>query len=194
MTIHRSCILLLAFALAGCAPYSIPQLSRDEWIALKTRTYPGVPVTAAYDAAERILRLADPKDVTASYDAAGRLRLVRAWMIYTGVAFVGVRTGQDVWLVEAVPAADGTQITVTASGDLGVPDDPALYRLFWARMDYLLGRTATWTTCEDAAGWPNGKADMPLLLCNPMFVEDLAPNATVAPGRVTAPPARGATP
>jgi len=177
-------VLAIAFLLAGCATAQLPQLSRQEWMALKTRTYHNVTSEQAYQAAERLLRLADPDDVKASYDADGRLRMVRTWAMWTGFFWV-TQYGADIWLFDARPVADGTRMTVgvTRGGEsgaqpiTGLDDDPGVYELFWARMDYLLGRSTVWLTCPMYAERARRAWGDPFLLCDPFTIEDRAPEA-----------------
>ncbi|MGH7310067.1 MAG: hypothetical protein ACREK6_15385 [Candidatus Rokuibacteriota bacterium] len=179
--------LVVVLALAGCATAPRPQLSREQWMALKTKDYQDVTPARAYQAAEQLLRLADPEDVTVTYDAEGRLQAVRTWRMWTGF-FLFTQYGADTWRVRAEPVGTGARVMVSVSraGETGaqpltgLDDDPALYDLWWARMEYLLGRATTWLTCaafQERTGRAYGD---PFLLCDPFTIEDRAPEAFTA--------------
>ncbi|AEC22239.1 hypothetical protein PT7_P003 (plasmid) [Pusillimonas sp. T7-7] len=58
----------------------------------------------------------------------------------------------------------------------------AIYDVFWARMDYLLGKNDKWMTCEEANSrvkaaitWGPNEA-----LCNSFNMKDAAPDEMVA--------------
>lgn len=187
--------LVLVMGLLGCAA-SHPPLSRAEWVTLTTRHYDGVSVDQALNAAEKLFRLADGDDFQISYDDDS-LYAYRKWSVYLVLA---ATMGTDSWLVRARPDGDGVIVTIhvssqsgsilpvpTAQGDTAVTSTPtmagppiegtALYNLFWARLDYLLGKANRWTDCsefykwEDEKNvWGNGEP-----LCNHFNIADKTP-------------------
>lgn len=157
-------VLLLLLAPACAARH--PQLTREQWLGLTSRDYPGVSEEQVFAAAERIFRHADGDDFQITY-AAHEMAATHPWLIYLVVSFTA---GTDFWTIRTEPAPEGTRVhvrigtqtgsvmanpaagagatttTPTATGQVG---SPAIYELFWARMDYMLGRSTKWTTCKD---------------------------------------------
>ena len=191
--------------LSGCAA-SRPDLTREEYLALVNRTYEDTSAEEGLAAAERLFRLADPRQVKFQHFDNG-FRVYRRWSVYMVIA---AAFGTDIWDVRAAPSGQGTKLTVhlsrtssnitgvptpTAAGDTsatvitspgtgGVPvDSTAIYDLFWGRMDYLLGRRPEWMTCEEASarrkeGLTYGPLDA---LCS-VTTDDLAPGEEASRG------------
>ncbi len=194
-------IITLAVALAilaGCATPP-PELSRQEYLALVNRTYEGATAEEVLAAAEKLFRLADPRQVQFQHFDNG-FRMYRRWGVYMVLA---AARGTDIWDVRAVPTNGGVRVTThltrtesaitaapvgTSGGDTsvtavttpaagGVPvNSTAIYDLFWGRMDYLLGRRAEWMTCQEAnarmkEGFTYGPLDA---LCS-VTTDDLTP-------------------
>jgi hypothetical protein len=188
------CCLLVGALVAGCAG---PQLqTREDWLAATSRTYRDVAKDDILRAGEHLFRLADGTDFTIVHQQDA-LIASRQWMVYLVIA---VGFGTDHWVVRAQEARDGAiQVTVSASTQSqmagpsqptlsgGTPSmgptfgspvtNPALYRLFWARMDYLLGVSDKWLTCDDASSvYQVSRASNGMeLLCNPLNVNDDKP-------------------
>lgn len=188
--------MLCALTLSGCA-IKAPHLTRKEWIEVTTREYTGVSNDQVLDASEELFRLADGDDFNISHSQDG-LYASRNWMVY--VVFTAVM-GTDYWLVKTTPTPNGIKVSVqvntqagaitpmaTTGGDLtatsttlgGMPiDGKAIYDVFWARMDYLLGKRSNWMTCKEANDRVNkhivwGSNDA---LCNAFNVKDQTPKA-----------------
>lgn len=166
----RLALITLCIALlSGCAARR-PELTRAEYLALVNRTYNGVKPEEALAAAEKLLRLADEDDTTFQHFESG-FRAYRKWMLYL---VISGSVGTDIWTVTAKAVEGGTKVTaylqisggnvfapmatgvggtsvVTLPGEAGTPiNSTAMYDLFWARMDFLLGRQDRWMTCEEA--------------------------------------------
>jgi hypothetical protein len=154
------------FSIIGSA--SRPQLTRDEWIKTTTRVYKDVTKEQVVLAAEKLLILADGDDFVFAHSEDGFFAS-RNWSVYLVLAFVA---GTDHWMFKTVEhegsvkaqvqisvAAQGVAPMQTTSGAWaattmpgmsGMPvTGPALYDLFWARMDYLLGAKEYWMLCEN---------------------------------------------
>jgi hypothetical protein len=134
-------IILTALAgLAACA--SPPQLTREQWLAETTRTYPNHTPAQVLDAAREVFVLADGDDFVFGYPDALTMTASRFWMVYAVLSGV---SGTDMW-----------RVTVDASGQAHVSverqwpvTNPHLYRLFWDRLEYALGERDVWASCED---------------------------------------------
>lgn len=192
----RFVILLVTFAaLVGCAVKQ-PQMSREEFLRLTQRTYEGKTPEDVYSAAEKLFRLADGDDFR-FFHTEDSLVATRSWLVYI---VIGGAAGTDTWTVRARPVEGGTKVAValntsmgsvlpmpTTGGDMAAGSLPAMagnvtgsaiYDIFWARMDYLLGKSDKWMTCEESnararAGivWGSNEA-----LCNSFNVKDQPPD------------------
>jgi len=186
-------IILCCVALAGCV--SQPVLSRDEWLNLTNRTYESVNKEQAIAAAEKLLRLADGNDFLIVHNDDGFVA-TRNWSVYLVLA---ASVGSDTWVVRTSEISNGTRVSISVGTQMGsvtgVPtggstaapfttptvaggvNGTALYDVFWARMDYLLGRREIWMTCaaanrriSDGVVWGDNSA-----LCNGFNVNDDVP-------------------
>lgn len=152
--------LWLAVLLAGCATAPHQVRDRDDYLAEATRIYPGESRERVLKAAETVLKLSDPADFEFRYTLAGFTGL-RRYMVY---AVITTAVGREKWelLTESDPAGLRASVSVseegTASGAYGSQNkyegamaSVPLYRLFWSRVEYMLGRRPDWVTCEEAA-------------------------------------------
>lgn len=180
--------------LAGCAAPR-PQLSRAEYLAMTSRTL-DAPKEQVLEAAEKVLRLADGDDFKIHHHSTG-FSAQRNWSVYLVLA---AAMGTDFWVVKTSEMGEKTRlelevgrqasaITPMATTTPGtwtagtMPasatpfDGPALYELFFARMDYLLGTRSDWPTCEWSdervsrkATWGNNEG-----LCSAFNITDTKP-------------------
>jgi hypothetical protein len=190
---------LVAF-LAGCAP-APPQPTREEYLAHTTREFKGIDKEKALAAAERVLRLADADDFQIAHTQDGFVA-TRPWLVYLVLA---AANGTDVWQVTTQPLPNGVRMAVQVStaanaitgfsqqvsggagGSVATPitipgnampaQGFAVYDVFWARLEYVLGLRQTWMTCVEANDrvtkkivWGNNDA-----LCNVFNVKDTNP-------------------
>lgn len=171
-------LIMVAYVLvAGCAaqkPLTPEQIAaeRDRQLNMITRVYPDKTPEEILVAADQIFRLADDDYETAH--SPNSLQAKRNWLMYLVIA---VASGSNNWLVTTEELPEGGTKVVTShsaasSSFFGMPvatstggtsatgattptlqnitTDPALYGLFYARMDYLLGKRPDWVTCKDA--------------------------------------------
>lgn len=159
-------ILLISFVLTGCATRQT--MGRDEFINTTTRSYSNVSEREFYNAAERLFRLSDEDDYEFAYPGEHAMVAQRDWLIYVVLAFA---QGTHTWQIETEPTENGVNatayvslrsstVTGTPTGGGGatthtsptmqnIVNTPAVYELFWTRMDYLLGKSESWPTCSD---------------------------------------------
>lgn len=150
-------VLLIVSLLAACA--SSPKLSNEEYKTLTNREYIGVTKDQVLQAAEELLRLADGDDFKIEKSPES-LSATRRWREYVVISY---EWGDDLWNVKthstnsSITAAVQISRKVGYSGNLAylsfdhpdnIVDGTAIYDLFWARMDYLLGKRPDWMTCE----------------------------------------------
>ena len=161
--------MLLVF-IGGCA--RMPELTRDEWLAVTTRTYEGATQDEAFAAVEQVFRLADPEDYRIQHTPDG-LIAHRQWLVYF---VIGAAVGTDIWTVTAKQDTTGVRVSahvttaantltavaaptttggttaspVTIPGNAIPVQSTAIYDLFWARVGYLMGQRDTWMSCKTA--------------------------------------------
>lgn len=163
---------------AGCAatkPLTPEEIAaeRDRQMKMITRVYVDKKPEEVLLAADRVFRLADD-DYEVSHSPTA-LQAQRNWTIFL---VISASTGIDTWIVEAYPAEVGTKVIARHSGQASAVTafaspvvgggngmavgaitspalqnmtiEPAIYELFFARLDYLLGKRADWLTCKEA--------------------------------------------
>lgn len=168
MRLPAASAVLACGLLAGCA-LSPPKEAR--WQGLHGRSYDGATPDETLAAANDILRLADHKfRITREGDT---ITATRYYALFAGIS---TQYGYDHWLITATPTDGGVTVDVQISRDADAdilmpiiggsaaaggtvansspPGKPVTarfpYRLFFARMDYLLHRSSTWLTCSEA--------------------------------------------
>lgn len=187
-------VVAIAAALVGCAAQP-PKMTRSEYLQVTQRTYDGKTPDDVYLAAEKLFTLADGDDFK-FFHTEESMVATRPWLVYVVLA---ATMGTDTWTIRARQIDGATKVSAalstsmgsvlpvpTTGGDMSAGTMPsmagnvpgtAIYDVFWARMDYLLGKTDHWMTCEDAnakvkseAVWGDNSA-----LCNGFNVKDNAP-------------------
>lgn len=166
-------VFLSAFFLISCAtqkPLTSEEIAaeRDRQLNMISRVYDNVTPQEVLVAADRVFRLADD-DYNISHLPTG-LQAQRNWMIYLVLA---VAAGTDNWTITAEqlpdnnvkvmamhsnhassvfggPTGGGGATAMTAPGMQNMTTRPAIYQLFFTRLDYFLGKTKTWITCKEA--------------------------------------------
>lgn len=150
-------IAIAAVALCSCANRQAI-VDRDDFLAEATRTYHGVHQEQVIRAAESILKISDPGDWEFRYTDTGFTGL-RRFYVY---AIIAAQSGREKWEFGTANVGGAVRASLTISEE-GVSaggysiqtyekalNAIPLYRLFWARMDYVLGQRADWKTCEQA--------------------------------------------
>jgi hypothetical protein len=154
-----SWLVLTAAMLCGCAaPHQIRD--RSDFLAEAQREYPGETRERLITAAETVLKISDPADFEFRHTLAGFTGL-RRYFIY---AVLAAAEGREKWEFTTEQLPNGVMraaITVseagtTVGGNSSTPYEGQmasipLYRLFWARVEYVLGRRSDWITCDEAA-------------------------------------------
>ncbi len=177
---RRAFLILLAIGfmfIFSCAPQKpmTPEeiaAERTRQMGMITRVYDNKKPEEVLLAAARIFSLADD-DYTVSH-APTSIQAQRNWMIYL---VISATMGTDTWIVEVQPEGSGTKVMARHSGQMAsatamaVPTSnggmsatavtspamqnmttrPAIYQLFFARLDNLMGKRSDWVTCRDAS-------------------------------------------
>lgn len=163
----KTAIIFALLLLTGCAAKQ-PTMNRDEFISTTQRSYEGVTEREFYQAAERLFKLSDGDDTTFAYPGAHSMIAQRDWLLYLVLA---ASSGTHTWQIETKPndngldasayvsmqagmvngmvGPNGSAFTTTTPSMQNIVNTPAVYGLFWSRMDYLLGKSEIWPTCDD---------------------------------------------
>lgn len=169
---HGALLTISALVAAGCgAPPPVWDRATTERYTV--RTFDGVTKAQAMDAAERVMRLADPDDVTVSYQddaivmdrafeifavisaANGKYRFQLATTQENESAPVRARVAIYMDMTTTIPVAGATlgggiavaPMSSTAMSGEFMPTGPA-YDLFWNRVAYMLGQSDVWESCD----------------------------------------------
>ena len=146
----------VAVATACAAPHAV--IDRSDFLAEGTRTYNGQPRERIIEAAQFVLKYSDPQDFEFRDNLTGFVGL-RRFVVY---AVVAAAVGREKWEFTTEPHGAGVRASVNVSeaGQVsgsyssapfeGRMASVALYRLFWNRVDYMLGRRPDWVSCEHA--------------------------------------------
>jgi hypothetical protein len=151
-------IAVLAASVCACTPP--PQISdRSDFLAEATRTFPGETTERVILAAQRVLDQSDPKYFEFRNTLNGFSGL-RRYYVY---AVIAAENGRERWDFTADRDPNGAIRAGLTIADVGAAQSSynrtaydvqmasiPMYRLFWSRVDYVLGRNDNWTTCDDA--------------------------------------------
>lgn len=153
-----------AFAIAGLALAACQQqrmITQLEYDDATLHEFPGFTVEQVTKASRQVLSLLDGEDFKMEDTRIGFVGR-REWFNFALIAAEGgtdqweFRVGQDQGMtkarIEITRTGSGGMITPFGGGYYNQPqtifNGVAVYELFWARVDYMLGRVPAWTTCE----------------------------------------------
>lgn len=178
---------LVAIALLfGCATID-SGLTGDQLYELTHRDYSGVTKEQVLSAVEELFRLADGDDFNIT-KTDNDLIATRYWQKIHPI----YPQGTDYWKIDVIEDGDAAMVAAnlyTAAGtitDFGTNltlstnliKTTALYDVFWARLEYLLGNRDDWMDCEKA----NERVDQGITsgsneaLCHPYNLDNDAPS------------------
>jgi len=208
MQVMRLAVLLLspllALLAAACArPERVG--SHADWVREATRVWPGETKARVIAAAEAVVKHADPRDTQLEYSRQGFVAR-RKFFIY---AVIATAQGEDRWTFQAAENEEGASASVriiergtatagrTSAGFRENLVQVGSLRLFWARIDHLLGRRPDWIACSQAVEKLALPASAPGLegLCSITHQgADAPPPIKIAAGTKAAPAARKGPP
>ncbi|WP_255631133.1 hypothetical protein [Caballeronia sp. dw_19] len=192
-------LVLAVASISGCG-VAHPPMSRDEFLSTTRRDYADISPDQVFSASEKLFRLADGNDFAISWTDDSVIAN-RSWSIYLVFA---ASFGTDYWIVKASPANGATRVQATvgsaASPVFGMPtggggasattlpggvmpiQGTAIYEVFFARLEYLLGKRSDWMSCQESndrvkAGTVWGSNDA---LCNSFNMTDTDPTKPMA--------------
>ncbi len=200
----RSIILLLAIGLSACMR---PERSTNhaDWLKEATRSWNGESKARVIAAAEAVLKHSDRQDFTFEYAKSG-FSARRKFFIY---AVIATAEGEDRWTFAVSENSEGASASVriiqrgTATAGRATErfrDNQTMigsFRLFYARLDYMLGKRTDWIGCADAATKLSLNREAPGLqgLCSITHqANDNAPPAKIVIRAVAAAKARAGPP
>jgi hypothetical protein len=154
---RHALILAILPAVAGCTPAARVATHAD-WLKEATRVWPGETRSRVIAAADAVVKHADPRDTTVEYNRHG-FTARRRFFIYALIATAG---GTETWTFSSAENAQGASATVRiiqrGTARAGAQSESfrenqvylGSLRLFYARIDYLLGRRPDWIGCGEA--------------------------------------------
>jgi hypothetical protein len=158
--LHRVLAAGLCTGLAGCASAPHTIVDRSDFLAEATRTYPGENPERIIQAAQIVLKTSDPTDFEFRNTVNGFTGL-RRYVVYAVLASAVGREKWDFTVDFPTPGQARASVSISEAGQTtgGYSRTPyentmasvPLYRLFWKRVDYMLGRRPDWVTCDQAA-------------------------------------------
>jgi hypothetical protein len=150
-------VLVLALLTAACARGE-RTFNHADWLKESTRIWPGENKARVIAAAEAVVKHSDPGDITIEYSRSG-FTARRKFFIY---AVLATAEGEDRWTFSTSENSEGASAAVRViqrgTARAGNVTDRfrenqtflGSFRLFYARIDYMLGRRPDWVTCTDA--------------------------------------------
>lgn len=147
----------LALTLGGCGTAPVQINDRSDYLAEATRLYQNEDKERVIRAAETIIKTSDPTHVDMRYEGNGFTAL-RSYFVY---AVLASQKGQEKWdfHIDEKPNAVEASLSISDQATVyggysaehveGSMKSIPLYRLFWKRMDYMLGRRADWASCSE---------------------------------------------
>lgn len=191
-SINLLVVMALMTLLVGCV--TRPTMSREEYLSTTQRTYENKSQNDVLNAAEKLFILSDADDYK-FHHTDNSLNASRHWLVYLVIA---ASMGTDNWIIQTNEVKGGTKASAmvsTSAGAIGatyinnnpgtittpstgtLATGPAVYELFWARMDYLLGKSDKWMTCDDLQKMKEKKLTWgdDSALCNSFNVKDELP-------------------
>lgn len=158
---------------AGVSAEKSKPLTRSEYMAMASRIYPNVSADKLLDAAESVLR----KTASDEFSIVFEPDAILAKRFYTSAFYlIAAQRAADTWRIKATDKAEGGQIalsigqdrssqsatpvlggnlqitggTITGSTyDSAFVASPALFDLFFARLDHELKLSSNWPSCVE---------------------------------------------
>lgn len=150
-------VILTAVVTSVAACASIPEMTREQYLAATSRLYPGASKEQVIAACEQVLRLIDRNKTQIAHTDEGlsATRMSTGWELRVRETADGPRAFVQIRSSSTVPffvggVAPGGLAAVPYNTPSGIVPGDAAYFLFWQRVDYMLWRRDTWATCGDA--------------------------------------------
>lgn len=192
MRIRKAVIASAALILFGCAQkhqLTLEQLDSqlDQNKTASTRLYKGKTVSQVRSASQKVLYMLDPSDI--QFDVRDNELLATRFSTFYAVFSVGYGRDWYSLTMKQTPSGTESKFGLTSQMNVGpfptfmpvsfmsnIPvsahDNPADYKLFHDRVEYILGYKSDWPTCEQAK---NASQDKQILLCDSIGLENVDP-------------------
>lgn len=157
---YKYFFLIVLIIFTGCSQNEQPYVSK--------RVYKKISKNAVLDAAKKLFILADEKQyLTDSYRNKIESKKVR---VDNKILYIDLV--EDKWILEVVQEKKMTRAHLSLKRRNSIDDkerynkNKELHRMFWSRIDYLLGINDKWYTCEEYLL----KNIYDGILCDPTFI------------------------
>lgn len=160
----------MCFGMVGCAtqkPLTPEEIAaeRERQIQMTTRIYEGKTPDEVLSAADMVFRLADDNYIIyyqglssqaqrrSVIDAAMATEtwVVQVSYVKNGTKVVVMHSGQEQARIDlSSEFFGGVGVTAGTGPMTNMTSSPAVYQLFFARLDNLLGKNPNWITCKEA--------------------------------------------
>lgn len=144
----RMITLFLVISIGGlssCFPNQGPSTYEPASVKAHTRDYPGITAEQALAASEKIFQLADGRDMNITRGSS-------VLAVKRSLDSLVYKSSWERWKVETQEKDGSTYVTVSAEfdkeGSKVYPRGIGAYHLFFARLDYMLGASKNWMTCN----------------------------------------------
>ena len=129
---------------AGCG-FPQPVATLQEFTQAQSKSYDGLNKKQIYQAIEEMFTLADPHDVRFTFEDNK--------LVVRRLAFLLLSVYEETWIIQAEESNQAIEVTVSVdpkyNGTSLPPTGVGPYKLFFARLDYLLHQSDEWMTCYD---------------------------------------------
>lgn len=138
-------LVIFIACLTSCFPNQGPTPQEPLSVRADTRDYPGITAQQVLKASEKIFQLADGSDMKITRGSS----VLEVKRSHDSLVY---KSSWERWRVETQEEDGATYVTVSAEfdkeGSKIYPRGVGTYRLFFARLDYMLGASKNWMTCH----------------------------------------------
>jgi hypothetical protein len=142
---------VILVSLVGC---NLPPIATEDQLAIaRVREYSDVSERQMREAVTNVFAASRPGE----YEMVSTTNGMRARHAWQDFALVTVVAGSEVWEIHWSPRGRGLVVSASrklATGDfapvvdVGSFDEASAYNLFYARLDFALGKRSDWVSCE----------------------------------------------
>lgn len=187
---HLLILVISLLLVAGCATQ--PSMSRADYLGMTTREYPDATAEQVFAAAEAMFEFSAPGTFQfAHHDTGMRATETGMFALFSwSLNVTKMQQGVRVQVGVTGPGVGGLAPTVGTGGAMGFGATPGgatpivdrgVYEVFWTRLEYMLGKRASWMTCKQAREHPLGAAPGSAArpLCSTRLFSDPLPEGPV---------------
>lgn len=138
-------LVIFIACLTSCFPNQGPTTQEPQRVRAHSRDYPGITAQQVLKASEKIFQLADGNDMNITRGSS----VLEVKRSHDSLVY---KSSWERWKVETREEDGSTFVTVSAEfdkeGSKIYPRGVGAYHLFFARLDYMLGASKNWMTCN----------------------------------------------